>query len=365
VFKNLNTVQYNSKSSYLLDLLRFFAAFMVLLHHVGMSFNTGYQFVMVFFVLSGYFIANSVLSSVNNDKWSWKIYLVNRITRLWIVLIPALLLTAFWAYLQIFLFGHGDFYEGTLEWNVLLGNLFFLQGQVIPLFGQNGPLWSLTYEFWYYILFPCLVLVFKSKNTTSKLIYLLASIGMIVFLGEKIMFYFLIWLLGALVAVLKPMLIDNKVKRANLMLLASLLSVVSLKALYMIQGIDKPEWTKTHYLPDLTVGITFAFVVYLIVSFYNTESTNKHFKWFKVLAGFSYSLYLLHYPILNFVHHWKVAENLNPLIFNLVIGPVTMVFIVIYSYIIAQYTEQKTGKVKKFILNKMSFKPVSKKSEVA
>ena len=33
-------------------------------------------------------------------------------------------------------------------------NAFFLQTIVGPTFGSNGPLWSLAYEWWYYVLFP-------------------------------------------------------------------------------------------------------------------------------------------------------------------------------------------------------------------
>ncbi len=49
----------------------------------------GHQAVMVFFVLSGYFIGTSVMESVGKLEWSWRIYLVSRITRLQLVLFPA------------------------------------------------------------------------------------------------------------------------------------------------------------------------------------------------------------------------------------------------------------------------------------
>src|SRR5690625_3943096 len=49
--------------------------------------------VIIFFVLSGLFISRSVLKAVYKNKWSWKTYLINRLSRLYIVLIPALILT--------------------------------------------------------------------------------------------------------------------------------------------------------------------------------------------------------------------------------------------------------------------------------
>lgn len=35
----------------------------------------------------------------------------------------------------------------------LFGNLFMLQDVLTPTRGSNGPLWSLSYEWWYYCLF--------------------------------------------------------------------------------------------------------------------------------------------------------------------------------------------------------------------
>jgi peptidoglycan/LPS O-acetylase OafA/YrhL len=60
----------------------------------GLYFLTslGHQAVIVFFVLSGYFVGSSVLRSVMRSHWSWRWYLNQRLTRLWIVLVPALLI---------------------------------------------------------------------------------------------------------------------------------------------------------------------------------------------------------------------------------------------------------------------------------
>src|SRR5437868_5279704 len=54
--------------------------------------SLGHQAVVVFFVLSGYFIAGNVLRSLADQSWNWRGYLTRRLVRLSIVLIPALLL---------------------------------------------------------------------------------------------------------------------------------------------------------------------------------------------------------------------------------------------------------------------------------
>src|ERR1700760_4355536 len=52
----------------------------------------GHQWVIAFFVLSGYLVGGSVLRSMNLDRWAWRGYLLNRMTRLNTGLIPALAL---------------------------------------------------------------------------------------------------------------------------------------------------------------------------------------------------------------------------------------------------------------------------------
>lgn len=116
-----------------------------------------------FFVMSGYLVGGSVLRSVHFGRWSWREYLVIRLTRLYVVLLPALLLGGAADWIGMHLTGDNAFYNGhtrmgsqhfdihsTLTLLVLLGNGVFLQtislpgmdGRAIPTFGTNEPLWS-------------------------------------------------------------------------------------------------------------------------------------------------------------------------------------------------------------------------------
>lgn len=83
-----NLIKYNSKASKILDALRFVSAAVVFLFHFYVPLP-GYQAVMVFFVLSGYFISATIMKSIIENKWSWSDYLLKRITRLWVVCSPA------------------------------------------------------------------------------------------------------------------------------------------------------------------------------------------------------------------------------------------------------------------------------------
>ena len=184
----------------------------------------GHQAVVVFFVLSGYFIGTSVWESIDARRWSWRVYLVNRLTRLQLVLLPALILGGIWDQIGMRLPQAASFYYGGLykyyapsvalrsTVPVFFGNLFFLQSLaplflhrvLSPVFGSNGPLWSLSYEFWYYILFPALMLAAIAwKGMRGRLLYLGLAVVLFWFVGLTISVYFLIWLAGALVGRLR------------------------------------------------------------------------------------------------------------------------------------------------------------------
>lgn len=140
----------------------------------GFYFLTGFghQAVMVFFVLSGYLVGGGVCKMLKAGRFSWSHYALARLSRLWVVLLPALLLT--WLCDCI---GQGlvpepyvgsmrsVFQSGPLPVSgisstpaTFFGNLLFLQTVEVPVMGTNSPLWSLANEFWYYLLFPLLAI---------------------------------------------------------------------------------------------------------------------------------------------------------------------------------------------------------------
>jgi peptidoglycan/LPS O-acetylase OafA/YrhL len=126
----------------------------------------GRQWVIVFFVLSGYLVGGSVLRSVGSQSWSWRAYLLARLSRLYVVLLPALLLGEALDWLGMHLTGTESVYSGNSEmhalvinvhgvlmWPILAANALFLQPfqlpgmgpRSVPTLGSNRALWSLSY----------------------------------------------------------------------------------------------------------------------------------------------------------------------------------------------------------------------------
>lgn len=315
--RTVSVIARNDKASHLLDLLRGIAALGVMLFHVRsfmlqdyinlhhpnvltlvlyLATSRGYQFVMVFFVLSGLFISPAVFASVTARTFSWRKYLVNRISRLWIVLVPALILSIFIH--GVLMFGYGHVTHGDFSVSTFFGNLLFLQGTFVPVFGNNDPLWSLSYEFWYYILFPCVLLTFYARTYRQKIMYAMVVIVLCIFLDYRIIEYFSVWLVGFVVSVTPRISISVLWKKLAVVAVATLLAIMSLFGDVLIEHSDYTHNLPTDFLIALAVG---AMAYTWLISFGGKKSS----RWFATLcqwlASFSYTLYLTHWPILHLI----------------------------------------------------------------
>lgn len=319
-------------SSAHLDMLRAGAAFLVLISHWRMLLfvdwpqanhrkillyffywitKLGHQAVIVFFVLSGFLVGGSVLRSVGAGNWSAKRYMVHRLTRLEIVLVPALFLCWFWDSLGSHLFRPSPIYLGTAGINVLpygirlstsipvfLGNLVFLQNLAVPSFGSDDPLWSLTNEFWYYLLFPCCVIVLASSfRWKSKILAGLGALSIAALVGKPILGGFLIWMLGAGLFVLPapPAWFSHRL-RSVAFLSAALFVTLQLGLTY------SPYQFEAGYA-DYVLGALFAIFMYFVL--HHCWATGPRYRKFaRATAGSSYTLYVTHMPVLVFVEAW-------------------------------------------------------------
>ncbi|MDE1178851.1 MAG: acyltransferase [Edaphobacter sp.] len=268
--------------------------------------------VMIFFVLSGYLVGGSVIKSLKRQTWSAKTYLIKRLTRLWVVLLPALLFGLLLDNIGYRLLGApGQIYVAHIGFvyphvaqdfrlTTILGNIFFLQGIFVSTPGSNGALWSLSNEFWYYILFPMLVVPFVLKRSAMVKI---ASVGFVVaFLAfvsarsdpaslKHIPILFPIWIMGALVA-LAPLRVPDRFRGVTTGMMLLLLVAGTLLLRKFDIGVHKSQYI---------IGILFSGLLYLLLHYKETSRPG----WYRSVAGFfskiSYSLYVLHMPLGTFL----------------------------------------------------------------
>lgn len=113
--------------------------------------------VMFFFFISGWSIFLSLKQiQATNTPAPWRVYLWRRARRI----LPMYWLALLWAWALALI---GKRHDLDLSAGTLVGNLLFLQtpptltDQWFVPFAGNGPLWSLSYEAWYYLALPSLL----------------------------------------------------------------------------------------------------------------------------------------------------------------------------------------------------------------
>ena len=180
--------------------------------HKGFYFLTGFghEAVVIFFVISGFLVGGKAWSLWKQDRFGWKRYLVDRVSRLYAVLIVALIFGGLFDVAGLKWFNDFGYYDHSTIENVAVvserfdqrlsiqhffGNLLMFQNIQISTYGSNGPLWSLAHEWWYYLLFPMALFVFKG-SWPSRVVCLGGLVLLAWFLTPYILILFGVWLLG-------------------------------------------------------------------------------------------------------------------------------------------------------------------------
>ncbi len=313
----------------------------------------GHQAVVLFFVLSGYFIGGTVFRSVERDQWEWGGYLLRRVVRLWIVLLPTLLLCLMWDRLGMGL-GHAPaLYAGRvpnhmlgdtarlLAPRVFFGNLFFVQGIYTPLFGTDGALWSLANEFWYYLLFPLAMIAgwrrrgWRERAVCGVLFLLTAA-----FVHAGILASFPIWLAGAALFKLKAPSFSEVTGR-RVRIVATVIYFPILVALSRVYAI--PPLLSDYLLTVLTM-----LYLWLLLSHGEPyRARDLGVRGSREMARFSYSLYAAHTPVLVFAASLLLGDRRwYPNAGTLLAVAGLMAGTLAYAYLLASVTEFRTDAVR-------------------
>ncbi|MGC4079574.1 MAG: acyltransferase [Rubrivivax sp.] len=360
-----------------LDLLRGISAIAVLAQHLrgicfgaprpdvrtvakGVYFLTGlgHAAVIFFFVLSGFFIGTSVLDSVAARRWLWRHFLLRRLTRLWVVLIPVLVITFALDSMGMHLFGdEGTIYSGklvelwsaagareTLSIRVFFGNLFFLQEMRTSVYGTNGALWSLGYEFWCYLLFPLFVLAFARSSSWKT--RGLATLGVLAIFGITnnlpLIKYFGLWLFGAIVAAVWRVAAKRWASTGPWLGFASVLLAGAVAFDRVARG---EVWAD--------FALAAATAIFMIVLLARAAQGRcapvgeRYQRFATTLAGFTYTLYLVHFPIVVFFSAACIrAERWDPTATHVAAATTLGFGILAFSYLLARLTERHTDAVR-------------------
>jgi peptidoglycan/LPS O-acetylase OafA/YrhL len=319
----------------------------------------GNEAVIVFFVLSGYLVGGSAIRDLRNGTWSWKRYLTQRLTRLWVVLLPALLFGVAVDHSGLRMFsGTQSIYSGPpglcivpcniadrVSPRVVVGNALFLQNIFVDTAGSNNALWSLANEFWYYLAFPIgLLAVQRRQPVLRRTFYAVLLLGITVLAGKDIFLLFFVWMLGAVLSIL-PLKIQGDPLRFGTAGFAILFPVAFVLVRRAYLPIYSAEWI---------TAICFSILFYFLL--HRTEPARASV--YKSTADFfsriSYTLYLVHLPLAVFLcacintpwRHWDKSPS------HLALFLLLNIVLVFFSYAFYLLFEANTDRIRRMLFSR-------------
>jgi peptidoglycan/LPS O-acetylase OafA/YrhL len=309
----------NRATSTYLDLVRLLAAVAVLVTHLAYPRFTGglllewrtygNDAVMVFFVLSGYVIAHTVAT---RDR-DFRSYLIHRCARLYSVALPAIALTLLLdgvgraidpAMYDGFWYQSSDPVLRVLRAASFTNELWF---DSVRLF-TNGPYWSLGYEFWYYLIFAAACFLRGAPRTAT-----IGGLALVV--GPKILLLLPVWLLGVWVHRVN---LGARIGRAAgwFLFAGSFVLYALFRALGWRDALLAWTWEllgkrfvegelmwSNEFLAAYAIGALVAanFIGLHAVAGDLAPLLARHERRIRDWAGYTFSIYLFHYPVLQFL----------------------------------------------------------------
>jgi peptidoglycan/LPS O-acetylase OafA/YrhL len=349
-----------------LDALRGLTALYVVLHHaqwllwwpdvsavhhgvlphiqaaLAQTLRFGHQAVLVFFLISGFCIhygqAKAAAHRPPGQAVRWLpldlgSYAWRRLRRLYPPLLAALVLTTVldvigaridpsyylgatqYSTINASLIGVGD-----RAWTTVLGNIGLQSGLAVPMFGTDTPLWSLSYEFWYYALYPVLLIASTRFGVRGMLVLAgsASALGLATVFGQsmfegawvaRMATYWIVWTAGAVLA-------EADVGRLRLPRLA-FISRLAVPAAVVVVGLliantVRPRLQIEFHVEDMVWSV--AFVVLLAWGMLDcpvalAAGVQRIARWLCPLGKMSYSLYVVHMPWLALLSAWWLSQN--------------------------------------------------------
>lgn len=289
-----------------LDLVRGLSAQMVLFGHLlgfyaiqkayGIPIIQNYG-VLIFFILSGFLITQTTLLKEN---YTFRKFVIDRFSRIFYTMIPTLVLVVVIDLIIIRMENYRGYYNNGLG-NFFV-NIFQFQGYPFmdktefAAYGSDRPLWTVSVEWWIYIAFGFLYygFVLKQKQSLLSIFLFLLSLPLVLYYidgrGGGLSIY---WFFGLVLAI-----IYNKFQTTYSLKNFAWILIVCLMGL-----VYRAFFHKNMY----DFGIAFFTCIMILLFFYPPEIVKKNIlknnivKFSKFLASYSYSLYLIHYTLVEFL----------------------------------------------------------------
>jgi peptidoglycan/LPS O-acetylase OafA/YrhL len=313
----------------------------------------GYLGVDLFFFISGFLITGTITKNYNNKNFLFLHFYAKRFRRLAPSLLFVILIFSLTSFFILLPIDQKNFWYSVISSLFLVPNFFFWsQGGY---FGSENSIktflhfWSLGVEFQFYLIFPFLLIFllkfFKKSIILVITVLIFFSIFLNIYLfkidGQNLAFFMLpnrLWefLLGGLIVFLPKKKINNFLNLIlNIFIFITFIFIIFFSFKFNI----------IFYIRDFLLLASVTSIIYL-------GTQNPNYIRSDVLQFFgkiSYSLYLLHWPILVLVKYFLIREiNIYETLFVLFIS-------IMLSYLMYLYVENYFYKIssdnfyKKFI----------------
>ena len=269
--------------------------------------------VVVFFLLSGYLISYTVFRKSHDRTYTFRIFTIERFARIFSGFIPGLLFILAIDLLTVAVNPQAYRHAGELRADVFASNLLMLQDEslgqwiagalsapkeisavMIP-FGSARPLWTIAIEWWIYLAFGWVTLVIR-RDPRSPRGWMMAGVFAVIPLynlidgrGHSLT---LTWLLGAgafWLGLRSPTTWSTAGSTGAAILCAA---AASLRALH------------TGEAYDTTFAALLALSLYFVIAACRTTRYRWHRQATRIVrfaAGYSMTLYIVHYSVLSAV----------------------------------------------------------------
>ena len=173
-----------------IDGLRAIAVMAVLLFHVDLSWVTGgYIGVDVFFVISGYLISRNIIESLDRQRFTFKAFYLRRFRRLFPALVTTILLASCIAP-AILLPEHLERFgwEAVSSFFSISNIYFWSQSGYFDLDADLKPLlhtWSLSIEEQFYLVWPAFLVLMSRINSRVAYCCLITTLGFVSLLAAE------------------------------------------------------------------------------------------------------------------------------------------------------------------------------------
>ena len=287
--------------------MRFIAAFFVLLSHLGfvkddlrwsfLNIEQGFVGVTFFFILSGFILAYSYQERLEKKQTSRMKFFIARLARIY----PLHFLTLMMAMPLVVMGGFRPIVE-------TIPNLFLLHAW-IPFkevyFSANSPSWSISTEFFFYLMFPLLVFTKTHRLLLVFLVFISIQFIFLMFdLGEKMehaLFYispimrisdFILGILVYRFFVLAPPFFNKYKDGFQFISLFLFCLFIWMSSVYSI-GIEY-KYSIFYIIPLALIVFTFAFTGGVVGNILSN-------KYLVIMGEASFSLYLIHGLIIRYL----------------------------------------------------------------